>query len=308
MGKWWKQLNWERRLSILLPILHLLVTIGGGIVLVYRGQQLELELAHRDEQMEKELVQLAAEVERRTSVAHLTASSICLDRYPICDDAVEIRNLGPAGARNLRTVITIARIAEPWNLVIDDIDMFTAKTFPAALEVTAATLSVDVLHPEQEVAGDNAIEITADILPPNAALETLLMLSPSVEVERFRVARRVRIYGGTPELPLFPHYYEVLAKYLKERFSVATFRTGATCDNCEGIEDAGFSVSTLGAWYYLTMDYLEGPEGPEWVLEVTADYWMPSSSGHEPDTSVLYLQAGRNESGEAYLKTLPAPR
>lgn len=269
------------KVEVWLGISNLVITaiIGIGIAIF---------LSYREEQAQRQIVALQAEMERQASLAHLEVTTTCL-YYTSCDGAIEITNVGPASAENVRVVIAFESIAEVWKPVIEDINSFAVRKFPPGLDIGMKDRTVDVLYDLQMVPGNNAVELSIASLPPDGKFQVLLTLTPREPVKEYEVSIPLTLYidHSTPQVPS----ERAIRQYLEERFEIASFSATATCENCEGGPGRiSFEVSSLLGWGLGTLRFREAEGGLEWQTQVNAAYWIPGSVNHTPVSSAVHLE------------------
>ena len=282
------------------------LNIANLILTAIIGIAIAIFLKYRDEQVQKDIIALQAEIEQQASLAHLEVATTCL-YYTSCDGAIEIKNLGPASARNVKAVIALEVVDEAWEPLVDDISRFTVRKFPPSLDITMQTRTVDVLYDFQMVSGNNAVELSIDTLPPDSRFQVLLTFTPQGPVKEYEVSIPVTMYiddGRAQMLSEAP-----LRQYLEKRFQVASFSGTTTCENCEGSPSKiTFQVSVLQGWGLQTIDLQENEQGLEWQTLVRASYQMPEVVSHTPISSPIYLNViGPDEMGNTTIQEISQP-
>ena len=151
--------------EIWLRVANIIVTaiigIGVAIFLNHREEQLRLDLADRDKQLQKELIALKAEKEIQAGFAQLELGRAYW-YYPNCA-GVEVRNSGPAIARNIIADIYVYSIDELWKPWIDDTSKFEIKSYPPLVDIAIEYRNSDLPYDCQELSGpNNTVRLTLD--------------------------------------------------------------------------------------------------------------------------------------------------
>ena len=108
------------------------LTVAQLLLTAFTGIFLALYFRARDEDLRRDLISLQAETERQAHLAHIDLVPICATSRS-CDGTVEIRNLGPAAATNIRTVLVIESLDPAWKARIEDVGRFAVRRFPPSV-------------------------------------------------------------------------------------------------------------------------------------------------------------------------------
>lgn len=286
------------RFDIWLGVGNLILTAVIGIFVAafisYRDEQTQKELiqlqTNIEAQTQKELLQLQTDLAIESSQANIEIQNVCM-YFTSCDGSFLIKNTGPATAKNIKIIIVFNSIADEWVTTITDINNFTVKKFPATLDASIQEKNVDVLYYFQEVTGKNAFEIHVDELPLNGEFRILISLSPSISVTEHSIDKQTTLYFN----PGDTFYYllsDALGNYLENLFSVAEFDVIGVCENCTGEpSETRIVVSTLLSWGYNTIQ----ASSDEQIIQLNADYYLPTDMVPTTDSSPMYLQISSND-------------
>lgn len=293
--------RFDRWISVLQLLVTVLTGVGVALLIGHRNQELQLQLAQQEDHLQRELVTLQAEAERQASLAHLELRPTCV-YVTSCGGAFQLRNNGPAAARDVETIIIVVDVNALWRRVLTDSQMLFVENFPPTLDVTETPKRVDVFYPGVSPNGNNAIESSVDLLPPGGELQTLISFSVyHTFVEVVAISRTLTISNVvTPDDTAgLVSNTNLLRRYLENKYWIAKFSVETICSNCEVTEQEKFfiPISALGSWNY-------SPSGNnQYNLEIY--YYVPEGSGHLPDSSPLQLEVQALPNGGLELRDVP---
>lgn len=275
--------------SIANLILTAIIGIGMAIFLKYRDEQIQKDAILLQAQVQKEIIAMQATLESDNNSAHLEISKDCL-YWTSCDGTVTIKNTGPGDAKNVHVTINIDDISDDWREAVKDISVFKLKKFPPSLKINSNTTRVDTLYNFIEIEGDNAFEISIDLLPKGGEFSILLSLNDTVPTKKASASRPVTFYD-TPDLG--PLLLDVLDPFVESIFPIASFAVDSTCENCDGKSiTAHFIMSSI----YKTGSEKFNTDGDTTMFNLTTIYLIPEDlPNHEPNTSPLYIKYNDSE-------------
>ncbi len=254
-----------------LDIVNLVVSI---LILAIFVRMIPLFTAERDRQL---LADRVARLEERVATLEAMARTLAaptalslgrLDIAPSQDSASTvgfwIRNTGLAAARNVKVVLVLDAVAPPWGEAVDSVHQLAVRTFPPSLQVAAQAARVPSMPQEfgaAAVTGDNALELTLDVLPPGGEWYIVVGLSDALPLETCRIVRSGRVQvrpSRFAPLSLSANALEVmryrLGRHLREELErrgwLAELAVSAECLNCGGTtEVARARLSSLSGLF-----------------------------------------------------------
>ncbi len=270
------------RAELWLGITNLILTaiVGIGITVF---------LNYRDERVQEKIIALQAETARQANIAKIQVSTDCVV-YNLCNEMLEVINLGSAPAKNLKIVVVIDRINGGWVTAIDDIDKFSIEKYPPSLNINSKSTKVDVLFDDGSIKGNNAFELTIDNLPAGEKVQAILGLSPDLPVEQQTASRNITIYYDKWEAQTYFSYY--IGDYFERLYTIASFTVYASCDNCivEPQDDSKVQVSSVGGIGTRDGNTVQQTSGEGWTALLTVDYKIPKGISVTPTTYPLYFK------------------
>lgn len=238
-----KSLNWERSLSIANLVLTAVIGIFVALYLKSRDESLALTLAQRNEEFQRQLIDIQAKAE----FAQLEITEYCLNVLT-CNGGFSIKNVGPATAKNIKLVVFVNKVYSPWADIVHDIGSFELKVDNPSLQVNINPVRVSTIN-GLDMSGNNGYEVSIDNLPPNSTgiFSVVLQNDNYVEVtftKTFSVKYLIDLGG--------PGHYIIhhpMTKFLESKFPVAYFLVNASCDNCQGNNSGVYiTVSSITNW------------------------------------------------------------
>jgi len=208
------------------------------------GIGIALYLQTRNEELQKQVVTLQTDLERRTEFANLKLACTSIDCTS--SNGVEITNSGLAPAKNVRLTINIGWVYADWKNSVIDINQFdiVPRNLSLSLNIEDERLPIG----NQDISGDNTKVITFEYLPPNS--KTIIVLQP---------ANSLPMYGAYNDQTfslVIPSEYgsnweqydlaSIVGNKVSYLLQIANFHASISCANCEGdISELDFSYSTL---------------------------------------------------------------
>lgn len=270
------------RAELWLGITNLILTaiVGIGITVF---------LNYRDEKVQEKIIALQAETARQANIAKIQVSTDCIV-YNLCNEMLEVVNLGSAPAKNLKIVVVINDVNGGWVTAIDDINKFSIEKFPPTLNIKSQSTKVDVLFDNNSIKGNNAFELTVDNLPAGEKVQAILRLSPDLPVEQQTASRNITIYYDKWEAQTYFSYS--IGNYFQKLYTVASFTVYASCDNCvvEPQDDSMIQVSSVGGMSTKNMNTVQESSGESWTASLTIEYKIPKGISVTPTTYPLYFK------------------
>jgi hypothetical protein len=214
-------------LAVIIAICNLLLTACTGIVLT-------LYLNYRNEQFQKQLIEL----QNKAELANLEI------KYE--EERILVRNLGPGTAQNLSLVFCISFIDSEWESSIKHISDFdlslhniareSSETIqesicPSATYSDAVQLSIQSLPPQQTLYVD--VAPSTNLTVTDVEIETnVYMIESLQETQPFNDGSDVRSPSSMEEFTDSP-FNRALDKYLAQyEFKIADMEVNVACGNC----------------------------------------------------------------------------
>lgn len=284
--------RWELWLSLGNLIATILIGVFVAVFLNYRNEKIQLEIiqlqANIDSQLnsqqteaQKELIQLQAENERKAKIANIEVTEVCAYFWG-CDGTLQVRNLGPADASDLKIILYSPDITETWLPIMQDINAFSVRIPSPLIDYTITQTTVDSLSNSNLPSSINAFEIKVKNLKADEVFFIITKPSPTLPLEHFEITKHVVVHKSAEYL----FYIDALRKYMNQQFAVATFNIDLDCGNCVTTTTPSWiNVSSLEYWSSNATNQTETVH----EVNVPITYFMPEMLHHTPDTSVLEL-------------------
>lgn len=284
--------RWEIWLGLSNLVLTVIIGVGVAVFLNYRNEKIQLEiiqlqaninrqLSEQQTEAQKELLELQVENERKAKIANIEVTEVCAYFWG-CDGTLQVRNLGPAEATNLKIVLYSPNINEAWLPIMQDISAFSVRIPTPLIDYTITQTTVDSLSSSNLPAPINAFEIDIKKLKVDETFLIITKPSPTLPLEHFEITKRVVVHKSAEYL----FYIDALREYMNRQFTVATFSIDLDCGNCVTTTTPGWvNVSSLEYWSSTPTSQLETVH----ELDVPITYFMPEILHHVPDSSVLEL-------------------
>jgi hypothetical protein len=292
------RLRWLDIVNLIVSIAILAVVIRAIPLLSQTPEeQTEAELRARVARLESTVQALQSE----PAAATAEAVSARLEILPLETDSAEARrgftgvrvtNVGMGTARNVRAQILLSMVWPQWSSVLSGFSQLTITTTPASL---VATIS-ESQEPMQTLttAGDNAVEVAVESLPPGETLSVLIGPGPNFPAQTCVFSRSGRVQARSPAIAAIladstyadasqARFTDHLQTQAESNAWVAQFVAGAGCDNCEGSADsAAFALPVLRElWVQQGTPelILEGAlTRLEWDATVRAAFYQPQGT------------------------------
>lgn len=224
-----KKISIELWIAIGNLLLTAIVGIGIAIFLQAREQRFQAELQNKNEEFQKQII----EIQNQTQFAHIDISH----QRRSGGHFIEIKNVGPAIAKNLKIAICIESLNPIWIEQITDISQFefgkfTNPSFNLSREDTKSSCNFAF--------GDdtnNASILTIDLLPSNESIGLTVSLAKGIQLEEIQTSVNTFILIPTEiATKISPTEVKLdiyaLTDALDDKFTIATFKTAASCENC----------------------------------------------------------------------------
>lgn len=291
-----------------IAIANILLTIITGIVITIYLQNKSLtfqeQLQIRDQEFQKQLLELQKAEEVKSSMAYIQVSSLCQWGQQ-CSGAggIQVTNLGAASAENLRIAIYIDRVNFFWEDQITSIDKFDFTTTNASLhfttEITNTAFRPTVNYPKQ-LEGDNTLIINIEKLPPDESIGFIFSPGSKLAIKQKTVTTSATItvpnnIASAWDKFLFSHVEEYMSNY----GNIALLLYEMTCNNCEYSRKSDTfvvpSLIRLTGMEYLTEIKTNELKQEVVQVKITSSYWVTETSEDlPPDDLNLLLEANDN--------------
>lgn len=296
-------MDWERSLSIANLVLTAVIGILVALYLKSRDEDLALTLAQRNEEFQRQLI----DIQTKAEFAQLEVTEYCLNILT-CNGGFSIKNIGPATAKNIKLVVFVNKVYSPWVGIVHDIDSFEIKVDNPSLQVNISSVGVSTIN-GLDMLGNNAYEVSIDNLPPNSMGTFSMALQDDNYVETtltktFSVKYLIDLGG--------PGHYIIhrpMTRFLESKFPVAYFLVNASCDNCQGNSSGVYIiVSSLTNWSnrVLKQETINGLQLETFEIEI--DILTPRSIEFDPLDDITNLEYRSDDfSPESYLAEIYNP-
>lgn len=292
-----------------IAIANILLTIITGIVITIYLQNKSLlfqeQLQVRDQEFQRQLLELQKAEEQKSSMAYIQVSSLCLWGQQ-CSGAggIQVTNSGAAPAENLRIAIYIDRVNSHWEEQITSIDKFdfttTNASLPYTTEITNTAYRPTLSYPKQ-LKGNNTLIINIEKLPPDESIGFIFSPGSKLTMEQKTVTTRATItapgnIASAWDRFLFSHMEEYMSKY--ESISLLLYEM--TCNNCEYSRKFDTflipSLIRLEGVEFLNEIELNALNQEVAQVEIKSSYWVTKTSTENlpPDYLNLLLEANDN--------------
>jgi hypothetical protein len=217
---------------------------------------------------------------------------------------IEVKNTGPAAARNVTTVVAMEQPDRAWSQIRDVGDL-VVRAFPPGLHVsitsTTAELPDDLGRRNRYVSGKNAFEVSLGTLPPGGSFQMSFTLHPSLTlltetgaltltVQVAEAATSCKQEGFAGQLALA----QDLGSFVEDQFAVTHLTSVSTCDNCEG--SATYLTLPLSAFEMHVGSYDLGSDpGHISSAEFRVIYLTPSDQTWKPVRDINLQVTGCDE-------------
>jgi hypothetical protein len=302
-----------------LGLANLLLTIITGIVITlylnYSSQQLQIQLAKQQEQFQKELLQQQADITNKTALAQIQHKRSCATTNP-CFTTIQIRNVGPAIAKNVRTVFLIQSRTSSWRGLLGDSERdLKVMVSPPSLQFSVATKRVEPISifpssrlSNPNIPGKNVIEISVGNLPPETSFDVSLTYTDSVQIATFQSYITTTLDLGSTSESQSQHVVDsIMLDYLQSKYSMASVDVSSSCENCTLSQDTyTFPLSSVSGWKYKSTNLISTENGLQWNSVTIVEYKIPKVLLSDDDRySKLHAQVTSiDTAGQSYSYTI----
>lgn len=283
------------KLELWIAIANLALTAVVGIaVAIYlqrAEQNFQAELQKKNEDFQRQLVQLQSEVSNDSQSARLNIVSFCDESGTMrttfsCNGVhgFEIENYGQAVAENLRIAVYNYDLSGYWASAINDISQFHFSTPNLSFKLKSETTHTERLL--TYIKGDNTIIFTIDKMPPNSKIMFYVYVDPDIPTKNISFIWELPVSYPSANKQIWESQNGYLLTSFFEDLvgtKIANFHGDVSCDNCQKIDGKiAFEIPSLIKVSSVTSEepLLDGDTYTTKLL-VTADYEIPQNVSAE---------------------------